>query len=195
MTAEPQATMLDSLFFVFFSGLTLAGAVLMLTRRNPVLSAVWLIVSLAGVAGLFLLLGAEFLFAAQIILYVGGITLLFLFVIMLVNLETVMRVRQFRRSWPLVLISGIGLAVEFVLLLARGRWSQGAVLAAAGGSPAAGLGNAEQLADTLFSRYLAPFEVASVLLLAAIAGSVWMGQRRREREGEPGDGSAAGEER
>jgi len=172
--------MLDYAFFAFFSGLTLGGAVLMLTRRNPVISAVWLIVSLVGVAGLFLMLGAEFLFAAQIILYVGGITLLFLFVIMLVNLETVMRVRQFRRSWPLVLVAGIGLAVEFILLLERGKWNTPSPSAVATHT-----GNAEQVADTLFSSYLAPFEVASVLLLAAIVGSVWMGQRRREREEEP----------
>jgi NADH-quinone oxidoreductase subunit J len=172
---------LDSVFFLFFSGLTLGGAVLMLTRRNPVLSAVWLIVSLIGVAGLFLLLGAEFLFAAQIILYVGGITLLFLFVIMLVNLESVMRVRQFRRSWPLVLILGVGLAAEFIILLSRGK------LRFVVAYPIPGPGNAEQLADTLLTRYLVPFELVSVLLLAAIVGSVWMGQRRPERE-EPGAG-------
>jgi len=180
--------MLDDAFFFFFSGLTLGGAVLMLTRRNPVLSAVWLIVSLIGVAGLFLLLDAEFLFAAQIILYVGGITLLFLFVIMLVNLESVMRVRQFRRSWPLVLIMGAALAAEFIILLERGQFkgfilytfvSRQNVPMGAFGDQA---GNAEQVADALFTRYLAPFEVASVLLLAAIVGSVWMGQRRPERE-------------
>lgn len=180
--------MLDSAFFFFFSGLTLGGAVLMLTRRNPVLSAVWLIVSLLGVAGLFLLLGAEFLFAAQIILYVGGITLLFLFVIMLVNLESVMRVRQFRRSWPLVLVLGAALAAEFIILLERGQFKavilytivsrQGVPMGPFGQAA----GNAEQVADTLFTRYLAPFEVASVLLLAAIVGAVWMGQRRPERE-------------
>jgi NADH-quinone oxidoreductase subunit J len=169
--------MLDGAFFFFFSGLTLGGAALMLTRRNPVLSAVWLIVSLIGVAGLFLLLGAEFLFAAQIILYVGGITLLFLFVIMLVNLESVMRVRQFRRSWPIVLLLGAALGAEFIVLLERGKWSDSARTA-----PFTGGGNAEQVADTLFTHYLAPFEVVSVLLLAAIVGSVWMGQRRRERE-------------
>jgi NADH-quinone oxidoreductase subunit J len=183
--------MLDSAFFFFFSGLTLGGAVLMLTRRNPVLSAVWLIVSLIGVAGLFLLLGAEFLFAAQIILYVGGITLLFLFVIMLVNLESVMRVRQFRRSWPLVLVLGLALAAEFVILLERGQsenvhvlivgqFVRGVLVSAGPFGDAAG--NAEQVADALFTRYLAPFEVASVLLLAAIVGAVWMGQRRPERE-------------
>jgi NADH-quinone oxidoreductase subunit J len=185
--------MLDSAFFFFFSGLTLGGAVLMLTRRNPVLSAVWLIVSLIGVAGLFLLLGAEFLFAAQIILYVGGITLLFLFVIMLVNLESVMRVRQFRRSWPLVLVLGVALAAEFIILLERGQFKatgyllfgyveRGTGVFIPGGPFGEAAGNAEQVADALFTRYLAPFEVASVLLLAAIVGAVWMGQRRPERE-------------
>jgi NADH-quinone oxidoreductase subunit J len=168
--------MLPAALFYFFSLLTLVGAILCVTRRNPVLSGVWLIVSLLGVAGLFLLTGAEFLFVAQIILYIGGITLLFLFVIMLVNLEGIVQVRQFRRAWPLVLAVGVGLVVEIILLLLRGRLPQQAP------SVAATSGNTEQLADVLFSSYFVPFELASVLLLIAIVGSIWMGQRRAGRE-------------
>ncbi|MBV9084009.1 MAG: NADH-quinone oxidoreductase subunit J, partial [Acidobacteriaceae bacterium] len=79
--------MIAAVLFYIFAGLTLGGAVLTITRRNAVMAAVWLTVSLLGVAGLFLLVGAEFLFAVQIIVYIGGVTLLFLFVIMLVNLD------------------------------------------------------------------------------------------------------------
>lgn len=175
--------MLPSALFYFFSLLTLLGAILCVTRRNPVLSGVWLIVSLLGVAGLFLLMGAEFLFVAQIILYIGGITLLFLFVIMLVNLEGIIRVRQFRRAWQLVMAVGVGLVVEIILLLLRGH------LPPEASSVAASSGNTEQLADVLFSSYFVPFELASVLLLVAILGSIWMGQRRPGREAH----SSAGE--
>jgi NADH-quinone oxidoreductase subunit J len=78
---------MDTIFFYIFAVLTLGGAVLTITRTSAVHSAIWLIVSLLGVAGLFLLQQAEFLFAVQIVLYIGGIMVLFLFVIMLVNLE------------------------------------------------------------------------------------------------------------
>src|ERR1700760_1879636 len=98
--------MIESLLFYLFAALTLAGGILTVTRRSAVLAAVWLTVSLLGVAGLFLTLGAEFLFAAQIILYIGGVTLLFLFVIMLVNLDAAAHLRQFRRTWPIVLVAG-----------------------------------------------------------------------------------------
>ncbi len=176
--------MLPSALFYFFSLLTLGGAILCVTRRNPVLSGVWLIVSLLGVAGLFLLVGAEFLFVAQIILYIGGITLLFLFVIMLVNLEGIIRVRQFRRTWPLVTAVGIGLAAEIIILLLRGHLPQESTAVATSG-------NTEQLADVLFSSYFVPFELASVLLLIAILGSIWMGQRRPGREADSVAGDSA----
>src|ERR671933_2886844 len=90
---------MDAFFFYTFALMTLVGAVLTITRRNAVHSAIWLIVSLLGVAGLYLLQQAEFLFATQIVLYIGGIMVLFLFVIMLVNLDEAARQHQFRRSW------------------------------------------------------------------------------------------------
>src|ERR1700721_810613 len=112
--------MIETALFYFFALLTVAGGISTVTRRSAVLAAVWLTVSLLGVAGLFLLLGAEFLFVAQIIIYIGGITLLFLFVIMLVNLEAASHLRQFRRGWPLFACVGIALATELILLLRRG---------------------------------------------------------------------------
>src|SRR6516165_8121337 len=95
----------DTLFFYFFALLTLGGAVLTVTRRNAVHSAISLILSLIGVAGLFLLQQAEFLFAVQIVLYVGGIMVLFLFVIMLVNLDQAAKERQFNRQWLVALVA------------------------------------------------------------------------------------------
>src|SRR6202011_388374 len=106
--------------FYLFALLTVGGGIATVTRRSAVLAAVWLTVSLLGVAGFFLLLGAEFLFAAQIIIYIGGVTLLFLFVIMLVNLEAASHVRQFRRWCPLFALVGVALATELIVLLRRG---------------------------------------------------------------------------
>jgi NADH-quinone oxidoreductase subunit J len=169
--------MIETALFYLFALLTVGGGILTITRRNAVLAAVWLTVSLLGVAGLFLLLGAEFLFVAQIVVYIGGITLLFLFVIMLVNLDAAAHLRQFRKGWPVVLLAGLGLAAELITILSK---QPAAPLVPA----APGVGNTEALADLLFSRYFAAFELASILLLVAIVGSVWMGQQRKTAEGE-----------
>jgi NADH-quinone oxidoreductase subunit J len=167
--------MIDTYFFYAFALMSLAGAVLTITRRSAVHSAVWLIVSLLGVAGLYLLQQAEFLFAVQIILYIGGITVLFLFVIMLVNLDQAAKERQFNRQWLLGAVVTVLVTVQVVLLLRAG----GDAFRLPPEAPMpAGDGNVEQLADILFSEYLLPFEVASLLLLAAIVGSVLMAKRR-----------------
>ena len=104
--------MLDTVLFYIFALLTLGGGVLTITRRSAVHSAIWLIASLLGVAGLYLLLKAEFLFAVQIVLYIGGIMVLFLFVIMLVNLDEASRQRQFHKQWWLALAGVLAVAIE-----------------------------------------------------------------------------------
>ena len=90
---------LNQALFIFFALLAVASAILMVTRRNIVHGAVFLITTLLSTAGIFLLLQAEFLFIVQVILYVGGIMVLFVFVIMLVNLDVSMRQVQFNRQW------------------------------------------------------------------------------------------------
>lgn len=170
--------MIEQVLFYLFAGLTLLGALLTVTRRSAVLAAVWLTVSLLGVAGLFLLAGSEFLFVAQIVVYIGGITLLFLFVVMLVNLDAAAHLRQFRKAWPIVIVAGAGLAVELVSALSKYPSVPLATF------PSSEKGNTEALADLLFSRYFVAFELASVLLLVAIVGSVWMGLQRKSAEGE-----------
>jgi NADH-quinone oxidoreductase subunit J len=169
--------LIDTLLFYAFAALVLGGAVLTVTRRSAVHSAIFLIVSLLGVAGLFLLQAAEFLFVVQIILYVGGIMVLFLFVIMLVNLDQAARERQFNRQWALALACVLVVGAQIVYVLYRGADSfQVAVAAQPAKPPAAG--NTEAIADVLFSQYLLPFELASVLLLVAVVGSVLMAKKR-----------------
>lgn len=165
--------MTDTVFFYVFALMTLAGGVLCITRRNAVHSAIFLIMSLMGVAGLYLLQHAEFLFAVQIVLYIGGIMVLFLFVIMLVNLDEEVKQRQFNRQWLLALASVAAAGASFVFFL-RGRIPWTALPVATG----AAAGNTEALADVLFREYLLPFEVASLLLLVAVVGSVLMAKKR-----------------
>jgi NADH-quinone oxidoreductase subunit J len=167
--------MLDTVFFYIFALLTLGGAVLTITRRSAVHSAIWLIVSLLGVAGLYLLQHAEFLFAVQIVLYIGGIMVLFLFVIMLVNLDQAAKERQFNHQWWLALACLIVVGAEIYYFLNKGA---GAFQLAPARTNPAGAGNVEMIADTMFRQYLVPFEVASILLLVAIVGSVIMAKKR-----------------
>ena len=169
--------LIDTVLFYLFALLVLGGAVLTITRRNAVHSAVSLIVSLMGVAGLYLLQKAEFLFAVQIVLYIGGIMVLFLFVIMLVNLDEAAKERQFNRQWLVALVATAAVGAQVSYFIYRGRDSFHIAETAAAIMPGA-LGNTEILADSLFSEYLLPFEIASILLLVAVVGSVVMAKKR-----------------
>ena len=112
--------MIETLLFYGFAGLTVLGAALAVARASAVHCAIWLILSLLGTAGLFLLNGAEFLFVSQIIVYVGGIMVLFLFVIMLVNLEAAAKEKQFKKRWPVALALALLLGAGVVRALAGG---------------------------------------------------------------------------
>jgi len=166
---------MDTAFFYFFAVLVLGGAILTITRRSAIHSAVCLIVSLIGVAGLYLLQKAEFLFAVQIILYIGGIMVLFLFVIMLVNLDEQAKERQFNGQWWVALACVAVVAVQVMYFLRKGA---SAFQLASPSGPEPTTGNTELIADVLFSEYLLPFEVASILLLVAVVGSVVMAKKR-----------------
>ena len=168
---------MDTAFFYFFALLVLGGAILTITRRSAIHSAICLIVSLVGVAGLYLLQKAEFLFAVQIILYIGGIMVLFLFVIMLVNLDEQAKERQFNGQWwiALVCVAVVGAQVFYFLRKGAGAFQ---FAKPAEGATSIAIGSTERIADALFSEYLLPFEIASLLLLVAVVGSVVMAKKR-----------------
>jgi len=173
--------MLDSVIFYFFAGIAVISAALMITRRNPIHSAVYLVTTLLATAGIFLQLRAEFLFFAQIILYVGGIMILFLFVILLVWLDV--RLLQFRsrtQKWIALLVAlAVGLEAGAVLWLARRL--PGQELLIENPAPADKLPpNTEELARSLFGSYLLPSEIASILLLVAMVGAVIMAKKRTD---------------
>jgi NADH-quinone oxidoreductase subunit J len=175
--------MLDSIIFYFFAGVAVLSAALMVTRRNAIHSAVFLVTALLATAGIFLQLRAEFLFIAQIILYVGGIMVLFIFVIMLVRLDVPIHQIRFRlQRWVGALVA-LALALEgtVVLLLARRLPGQGLLIE--GSAPADKLPpNSEEFAKSLFSSYLLPFEIASVLLLVAMVGAVVMAKNKKRTD-------------
>jgi len=167
--------MLDQIIFHFFAALAIVSAILVVTRRNVVQSAIFLITALLATAGIFLQLHAEFLFIVQIILYAGGIMVLFVFVIMLINLDVSLHQIQYNRQWWLGFLLALVVGAEFALAIAVGR-SQ---LALGEPAPASALEPSTQLVGkVLFSEYMLPFEVASILLLVAMIGAVVMAKKK-----------------
>lgn len=161
--------MLASLLFYVLGTVAVVTAIMVITVRNPVHSALCLVGTLIAVAGLFLNLGAEFMAAVQILVYVGGIMVLFLFVVMLVSVEQLKRMPIAAGNWKTSAILGIVLAVELSVFSSRGLLE----LKAKGTPTPPGLtGNTAQVGWALYSKYMLPFEVASVLLLVAIVGAV-----------------------
>lgn len=167
--------MLDQVVFYFFAALAVASAILVVTRRNAVQSAIFLVTALLATAGIFLNLNAEFLFIVQVILYAGGIMVLFVFVIMLVNLDVALHQVQFNRQWFVALIISAVLAAQVAAAIAVSRQSLYTMPPAA---PQTLEPNTERVAFDLFHAYMLPFEIASILLLVAMVGAVVMAKKR-----------------
>ncbi len=177
--------MAAALVFYLLAALAVTGAVLVVRLRNPMYGAMGLLLSFLAVAGLFVLRHAEFLAAVQIFVYGGGIMVLFLFVIMLVNLHQLQEVHLFRGS-PLfsvllaLLLAGT-LAYIFVAEVEFPPVDEAAVVRNFQevdlGGEAQLLGNSEAVAWTLYQEYLLPFEIASLFLLVAMVGAVVLGRR------------------
>jgi NADH-quinone oxidoreductase subunit J len=160
-------------FFYLLSTIAVLSAVAVITRKNPVHSALALITTLLAVAGLYLMLYAPFVAGVQIILYAGGIMVLFLFVIMLVSVGRVQRESQFNKQWLVGIVATAALGVLFVLVYARGK----SVFPERAVQLPEQL-NTQQVAVWLYGTYMLPFEVASLLLLVAIVGAVVMAKKR-----------------
>ena len=173
----------ELILFYIFAVIAVASAILVVSSRNVVHSAAFLGATLFAVAGLFLTLHAEFLAGVQVIVYVGGILVLFIFVIMLIAVERNVHERQFNGQWTIALIIASILIVEIAYGLYKGRDSflLPRVGAAAAAAVALG-GNSEQVGAGLYTAYLLPFEIASILLLVAIVGAVVLSKKRTQAE-------------
>jgi NADH-quinone oxidoreductase subunit J len=167
---QPVAT---TFFFYVLSGLTLLSGVFVITRKNPVHSALALILGLLAQAGLYLMLYAPFVAGVQIILYAGGIMVLFLFVIMLVNLDRSRREEQFNKQWVVGLIAAVALGALFLAVYVKGKNLFPNHIA----QPVENT-NTQQIGVMLYGQYMFAFEIASLLLLVAIIGAVVMAKKR-----------------
>lgn len=167
---EPVAT---TFFFYLLAGLALLGGILVITCKNAVHSALALIVTLLSLAAIYLMLYAPFVAGVQIILYAGGIMVLFLFVIMLVSVSRVERESQFNKQWLVGIAATAALGVLFILVYAKGK----SVFPERAVQLPEQL-NTQQVAVWLYGTYMLPFEIASLLLLVAIVGAVVMAKKR-----------------
>ena len=160
-----------AMMFYLLASVGLVSAVMVVTRRNPVHSAVFLVLTFFCVAGIYVLMSAEFLAAVQVLVYAGGILVLFLFVIMLVPLDVRPARPAVRQVAVALLLSGL-LATAIVASF----WDASSAQAATE-SPLVG-GNIESVGMALYTRYLLPFEIASVTLLVAMIGAVVLARRQ-----------------
>ena len=172
------------LFFVF--GITSAvSSVLMITRRNAVISALFLILNFASLGGLYLLLNAQFIAVAQIIVYAGAIMVLFLFVIMLLRPENE---KKFMEANPGVKIFAVIIAgVIFVQLAYLIFFSKTSSVSQASVVASVKAGTIEEIGRELFTYYILPFEAAGFLLLAATIGALVLAKKKFEPKDSSGE--------
>jgi NADH-quinone oxidoreductase subunit J len=168
--------MIEAIVFYFIAACILGFAVLVVSTKDTVHSVLFLVLDFLFVSALYIMLGAQFLAAIQVLVYAGGIVVLYLFVVMLVNLKRPPEAHQdpHRRSKL-----GFGLAaavlVEFCAILAYGYARTPAPVAAAASIPVTG--NTEQVGWLLYTSYLIPFEIVSMLLLVAMIGAIVLAKR------------------
>jgi NADH-quinone oxidoreductase subunit J len=162
--------------FYYLAAASIASAGLAITRSNPIHSMLWVLALFLHIAGIFVLVGAQFLAAVQVIVYAGAILVFYLFFLMLLDLPSETAGRRFGAHWPLAAAAG----AAFTLLLVR--WHEPGLAtptpAPAGAPPVA---HVAAVGMALFTDFALPFEVVSLVLLVAIVGAVVVARRKTER--------------
>ena len=161
---------MQDIFFYIFAALTLFCGILVILSRNPVNSAMFLVLSMASMAGLFVLLHAFFLAAVQVLVYAGAVMVLFLFVIMLLELK----VEELRKFKTFGIVTGTLSVGAIVVLFLRSLGSSQVSLLTGNGAPE---GGTIELGRLLFTQYPLPFEIVSILLLVAMVGVILLSKK------------------
>jgi NADH-quinone oxidoreductase subunit J len=165
----------NAIFFYLFAGITVASAVMVVTAKNPVHSVLFLILAFVNAAGLFVLLGAEFLAMILIVVYVGAVAVLFLFVVMMLDVDFAELRQGFLSYLPVGALVGAVLLAE--LLVVVGAWAIGPEVAQAITAPippASAINNTQALGLVLYTRYVYFFQAAGVILLVSMIGAIVM---------------------
>lgn len=170
--------MIQLFAFYLFATIVIASAAMVIFARNPVHSVMWLILAFFNAAGLMLLAGAEFIAMLLVIVYVGAVAVLFLFVVMMLDIDFAELRAGFVRYLPLGALVAIILAAE--LVFAVGAWSAGGVDLASRVAPVVSdKSNIQQIGELLYTRYIFLFEAAGIVLLVAMIGAIVLTHRQR----------------
>lgn len=172
--------MIQAIVFYLFATIVVASGVMVIAARNPVHSVLWLILAFFNAAGLFLILGAEFLAMILVIVYVGAVAVLFLFVVMMLDIDFRQMQDSVSRYRSIGVLLGLILAVELVLVggaWAFGDLSAGARMAPVNATP--GLTNTQSLGTILYTDYVFIFQAAGMILLTAMIGAIVLTLRSR----------------
>ena len=170
--------MIPTFFFWLFSAVLLVSAAMVVSSRNPVHSVLFLILSFFNAAALFVLAGAEFLAMTLVIVYVGAVAVLFLFVVMMLNIDFAELRAGFVSYLPFGMLIALGLLAE--ILLGLGVWKAGPVQLAARAAPTpTDVPNIEAIGALLYTRYIFLFEAAGIILLVAMIGAIVLTHRAR----------------
>jgi NADH-quinone oxidoreductase subunit J len=161
---------METVLFILFGAIAVCGAIMVVTRKHPMASALYLILTLFAVAALFVLRQAHFLAAIQVIVYAGAVVVLFVFVIMLINVPEDRLPVERATTMRVLGVLAAGLFILESAVLAR-RYSMPT-------GPAAEVGTVEAVGRALFTDYLLAFEITSVLLLAAVIGAIALAKRK-----------------
>ena len=167
--------MIQALAFYMFALITVASAVMVISARNPVHSVLFLILAFFNSAGLFVLLGAEFLAMILVLVYVGAVAVLFLFVVMMLDVDFVELKRGTLRYWPFAVLVGIIFAAEIVLASVIGTADMETNFDASPGAET----NAEAIGQVMYTQYLLLFQMAGIILLVAMIGAIVLTLRHR----------------
>ncbi len=165
----------QNVFFYILAGISVGSAIMVITRKNPVSSALYLVLNLFCLAGIYLTLNAQFVAVIQVMVYAGAIMVLFLFVIMLLNLGNEDSLGE-KVSFKTIAAFGLGFAVLMEILYIVGSGKSD--LPAGDMSRSVEIGTVEYLGHMLFKDFLFPFEVTGVLLLVAIVGAMILAKRK-----------------
>ncbi|GGE80585.1 MULTISPECIES: NADH-quinone oxidoreductase subunit J [Stappia] len=171
---------LQAVFFYLFAAIAVASAFMVIAARNPVHSVLFLILAFFNAAGLFILIGAEFLAMLLVVVYVGAVMVLFLFVVMMLDVDFVELRQGFLQYLPVGALVGIVLLVE--LLLGLGAWVISPDLAGTLPAPApaaADVSNIRALGELIYTRYILFFQMAGLVLLVAMIGSIVLTLRHK----------------
>ncbi|MCA0318552.1 MAG: NADH-quinone oxidoreductase subunit J [Proteobacteria bacterium] len=163
--------MLAGLFFYLFAGMLIASAFMVIAARNPVHSVLFLILAFVNASGLFVLMGVEFLAMILVVVYVGAVAVLFLFVVMMLDVDFVALRQGFLQYLPIGVLVGLVVLAELIMVL--GAWTLGGATPKTLAAPIpAGITNAEALGQVLYTKYVFFFQVSGLVLLVAMIGAI-----------------------